>query len=124
PGCRACASAWATSSPWRSAPASASSRPRAWSARWPLNRSLSLAPAPSSPGRGATMQRPAMDGPLALLLVALVATLPAMLAHELARAAAALALTRGRVCVLLGAGRPVLTLRLGRLVLGATARWM
>jgi hypothetical protein len=65
-----------------------------------------------------------MDGPLALLLVALIASLPAMLAHELARAAAALALTRGRVCVLLGAGRPLLTLRVGRLVLGATARWM
>jgi hypothetical protein len=64
------------------------------------------------------------DGPFALLLVALVASLPAMLAHELARAAAALALTRGRVCVLLGAGRPLFSVRLGRLVVGPTARWM
>jgi hypothetical protein len=65
-----------------------------------------------------------MDGPLALLLVALVASLPAMLTHELARAAAALALTRGRVCVLLGAGRPLFSVRVGRLVVGPTARWM
>jgi hypothetical protein len=64
------------------------------------------------------------DGPFALLIVAVAASLPAMLAHELARAAAALALTRGRVCVLLGAGRPLFAVRLGRLVVGPTARWM
>jgi len=65
----------------------------------------------------------AMDGPLALTLLALTATVPAMLVHELGRAAAALLFTRGRVCVLLGSGRPLFSVRLGRLVVGPTARW-
>ena len=65
-----------------------------------------------------------MDGPFVLLLIALAASVPAMLTHELARAAAALALTRGRVCVLLGAGRPLFAVRLGRLLIGPTARWL
>jgi hypothetical protein len=65
-----------------------------------------------------------MDGPFVILLVALAASVPAMLAHELARATAALVLTRGRVCVLLGAGRPLLAVRLGRLLIGPTADWL
>ncbi|QEC46944.1 hypothetical protein FSW04_04620 [Baekduia soli] len=65
-----------------------------------------------------------MDGVPLILLVALAASVPAMLAQELARAAAALLLTRGRVCVLLGAGRPVFAVRLGRLVVGPTRRWL
>jgi hypothetical protein len=65
-----------------------------------------------------------MDGVPVILLVALAASLPAMLAHELARAGAALALTRGRVCVLLGSGRPLCSVRVGRLLVGPTARWL
>jgi hypothetical protein len=64
-----------------------------------------------------------MNAAVPIVLVALAASVPAMLTHELARAAAALALTRGRVCVLLGAGRPLLSVRIGRLLVGATARW-
>jgi hypothetical protein len=59
-----------------------------------------------------------------ILLVALAATVPAALVHELGRAAAALALTRGRVCVLLGSGRPLFSVRVGRLLIGATTRWL
>jgi hypothetical protein len=65
-----------------------------------------------------------MTGPLLILLVALGASVPAMLTHELARGAAALALTPGRVCVLLGSGRPLFAVRLGRLLIGPTARWL
>jgi hypothetical protein len=66
-----------------------------------------------------------MDGlPLQILLVALVASVPATLIHELGRAAAALALTRGRVCVLLGSGRPLFSVRIGRLMIGPTSRWL
>ncbi|HET6509834.1 MAG TPA: hypothetical protein VFG42_23775 [Baekduia sp.] len=65
-----------------------------------------------------------MDGPLAILLVILAATIPAALIHELGRAAAALALTRGRVCVLLGAGRTLFTVRVGRLMIGANRTWL
>jgi hypothetical protein len=66
-----------------------------------------------------------MDGPLLqILLVALVASVPATLVHELGRAAAALALTRGRVCVLLGSGRPLFSVRIGRLLIGPTSRWL
>jgi hypothetical protein len=65
-----------------------------------------------------------MDGPFVILLVALASSVPAMLAQELARATAALVLTRGRVCVLLGAGRPLFALRLGRLLIGPTTAWL
>jgi hypothetical protein len=65
-----------------------------------------------------------MDGPLAILLVLAAASLPAALIHELGRAAAALLLTRGRVCVLLGSGRPLFSVRVGRLLIGATPRWL
>jgi hypothetical protein len=65
-----------------------------------------------------------MDGPLPLFLVILAATIPAALLHELGRAAAALALTKGRVCVLLGSGRTVRTVRVGRLMIGATKGWL
>jgi hypothetical protein len=66
-----------------------------------------------------------MDGPLLqILVVALIATVPATLVHELGRAAAALALTRGRVCVLLGSGRPLFAVRIGRLMIGPTAGWL
>jgi hypothetical protein len=66
-----------------------------------------------------------MDGPLLqILVVAFVASIPATLVHELGRAVAALALTRGRVCVLLGTGRPLFSVRIGRLLVGATARWL
>jgi len=65
-----------------------------------------------------------MDGPLPLLLVIVAATIPAALLHELGRAAAALALTKGRVCVLLGSGRTVRTIRVGRLMIGATKGWL
>jgi hypothetical protein len=64
-----------------------------------------------------------MDGLFALCALTLVVSVPAMLAHELGRAGAALLLTRGRVCVLLGAGRPLFSVRLGRLLVGATGRW-
>lgn len=64
-----------------------------------------------------------MDGALLILLVAVAATVPAMLAQELARAAAAILLTRGRVCVLLGDGRPLFSVRLGRLLIAPTRRW-
>ncbi|HMJ33210.1 MAG TPA: hypothetical protein VK501_04775 [Baekduia sp.] len=60
---------------------------------------------------------------LQILLVAFVASVPATLVHELGRAVAALALTRGRVCVLLGSGRPLFSVRVGRLLIGATTRW-
>jgi hypothetical protein len=65
-----------------------------------------------------------MDGPLAILVVVLAASIPAALVHELGRAAAALALTDGRVCVLLGSGRPLFSVRVGRLLIGPTARWL
>jgi hypothetical protein len=65
-----------------------------------------------------------MDGTLRILLVIVAATIPAALLHELGRAAIALVLTKGRVCVLLGTGRPLFTLRLGRLLIGPTARWL
>jgi hypothetical protein len=66
-----------------------------------------------------------MDGTLIqILLVALAASVPAALVHELGRAAAALALTRGRVCVLLGSGRPLFSVRLGRLLIGPTTGWL
>jgi hypothetical protein len=66
-----------------------------------------------------------MDGTLPqILLVALAATIPAALVHELGRAVAALALTRGRVCVLLGSGRPLFSVRVGRLLIGPTTRWL
>ena len=66
-----------------------------------------------------------MDGTLIqILLVALAASVPAALVHELGRAAAALALTRGRVCVLLGSGRPLFSVRIGRLLIGPTPRWL
>jgi hypothetical protein len=65
-----------------------------------------------------------MDGTLQILLVIVAATIPAALLHELGRAAAALALTRGRVCVLLGSGRTLFTVRIGRLLVGATKGWL
>jgi hypothetical protein len=65
-----------------------------------------------------------MDGTLQILLVILAATVPAALIHELGRAAAALALTRGRVCVLLGSGRTLFTVRVGRLLIGANKTWL
>ncbi|WP_027004785.1 hypothetical protein [Conexibacter woesei] len=64
-----------------------------------------------------------MDGTLRILLVIVAATLPAALIHELGRAAAALLLTKGRVIVLLGSGRPLASVRIGRrLLLAPTAR--
>jgi hypothetical protein len=65
-----------------------------------------------------------MDGTLRILLVVVAASIPAALIHELGRAAAALLLTEGRVCVLLGSGRPLFSVRLGRLLIGPTARWL
>lgn len=65
-----------------------------------------------------------MDGTVTILLVILAASVPAALIHELGRAAAALALTRGRVCVLLGSGRTLFTVRIGRLLIGATKTWL
>jgi hypothetical protein len=65
-----------------------------------------------------------MDGTLRILLVIVAASIPATLLHELGRAAVALLLTRGRVCVLLGTGRPRFTIRIGRLLIGPTARWL
>jgi hypothetical protein len=65
-----------------------------------------------------------MDGALRIGLLTLAATLPAALIHELGRALVALVFTRGRVCVLLGTGRPLFSLKLGkRLLVAATARW-
>jgi hypothetical protein len=63
-----------------------------------------------------------MDGTLRILLVIAAASLPAALIHELGRAAAALLLTKGRVIVLLGSGRPLVSVRIGRLLLAPTAR--
>jgi hypothetical protein len=65
-----------------------------------------------------------MDGTLQILLVILAASIPAAVLHELGRAAAALALTRGRVCVLLGSGRTLFSVRVGRLMIGATRTWL
>jgi len=65
-----------------------------------------------------------MDGTLTLLLVIVTATIPAALLHELGRAAAALVLTKGRVCVLLGSGRTVRSIRVGRLMIGASKTWL
>jgi hypothetical protein len=66
-----------------------------------------------------------MDGTLLrILLVALIVSVPAALIHELGRAAVALALTRGRVCLLLGSGRPLFSVRIGRLLIGPTSRWL
>jgi hypothetical protein len=65
-----------------------------------------------------------MDGTLQILLVILVASVPAALVHELGRAAAALVLTKGRVCVLLGSGRTLFTVRVGRLLIGANRTWL
>jgi hypothetical protein len=65
-----------------------------------------------------------MDGALQILLVILAASIPAALIHELGRAAAALALTEGRVCVLLGSGRTLFTVRVGRLLIGANKTWL
>src|SRR4051812_37663151 len=73
--------------------------------------------------RGAADEARAMDGALAPLLLALAATIPALLVHELSRAAVAVALTRRPVCVLLGSGRPVRAVRLGRLLIAPTRRW-
>jgi hypothetical protein len=63
-----------------------------------------------------------MDGTLRILLVVAAATIPAALIHELGRAAAALLLTKGRVIVLLGAGRPRFSIRIGRAVFAPNAR--
>jgi hypothetical protein len=65
-----------------------------------------------------------MDGTLRILLVIVAASVPAALVHELGRAAVALALTKGRVCVLLGAGRPLFSVRVGRLLIGPTRSWL
>jgi hypothetical protein len=65
-----------------------------------------------------------MDGTLQILLVILAASIPAALIHELGRGAAALALTKGRVCVLLGSGRTLFTVRVGRLLIGANKTWL
>jgi hypothetical protein len=65
-----------------------------------------------------------MDGTLHILLVIVAATIPAALVHELGRAAVALALTDGRVCVLLGSGRPLFSVRVGRLLIGPTRTWL
>lgn len=65
-----------------------------------------------------------MDATLRILLVVVAATIPAALIHELGRAAIALALTKGRVCVLLGSGRPLFSVRLGRLLIGLTRTWL
>jgi hypothetical protein len=65
-----------------------------------------------------------MDGTLQILLVILAASVPAALIHEFGRAAAALALTGGRVCVLLGSGRTLFTVRVGRLLIGANKTWL
>ncbi|WCB91618.1 hypothetical protein DSM104299_00291 [Baekduia alba] len=63
-----------------------------------------------------------MDGTLRILLVVVAATIPAALIHELGRAAAALLLTKGRVIVLLGSGRPLFSVRIGRVLIAPTAR--
>src|SRR3954452_3640613 len=63
-----------------------------------------------------------MDGTLRILLVVFAATIPAALIHELGRGAAALLLTKGRVIVLLGSGRPLFSVRIGRALLAPTAR--
>jgi hypothetical protein len=65
-----------------------------------------------------------MDGALHILLIVVAASIPAALLHELGRATAALLLTTGRVCVLLGTGRPLFSVRVGRLMIGPTARWL
>jgi hypothetical protein len=65
-----------------------------------------------------------MDGALHILLIVVAASIPAALLHELGRATAALLLTEGRVCVLLGTGRPLFSVRVGRLMIGPTARWL
>lgn len=65
-----------------------------------------------------------MDGTATILLVIIAASIPAALIHELGRGAAALALTKGRVCVLLGSGRTLFTVRLGRLIIGANRTWL
>lgn len=65
-----------------------------------------------------------MDGTLSIFLVIVAATIPAALLHEFGRAAAALLLTEGRVCVLLGSGRPLFSVRIGRLLIAPTARWL
>jgi hypothetical protein len=65
-----------------------------------------------------------MDGTLRILLVVVAATIPAALIHELGRAAGALVLTKGRVIVLLGTGRPLFGVRIGRLLVAPTARWL
>jgi hypothetical protein len=65
-----------------------------------------------------------MDGTLRIILVIVAATVPAALIHELGRAAVALVLTKGRVCVLLGAGRPLFSVRIGRLLIGPTRTWL
>jgi hypothetical protein len=65
-----------------------------------------------------------MDGTLKIFLIIVAASIPAALLHELGRGAAALVLTKGRVCVLLGSGRPLFSVRLGRLLIGATRTWL
>ncbi len=65
-----------------------------------------------------------MDGTLRIILVIVAASVPAALIHEFGRAAVALALTKGRVCVLLGAGRPLFSVRIGRLLIGPTRSWL
>jgi hypothetical protein len=65
-----------------------------------------------------------MDGTLQILLVIVAATIPAALIHEFGRAVAALALTKGRVCVLLGSGRTLFSVRVGRLLIGANRTWL
>ena len=63
-----------------------------------------------------------MDGTLRILLVVAAATIPVALIHELGRGIAALLLTRGRVIVLLGSGRPLFSVRIGRRLLLAPTR--
>jgi hypothetical protein len=63
-----------------------------------------------------------MDATLRILAVIVAASIPAALIHELGRGLAALLLTKGRVIVLLGAGRPLASVRLGRLILAPTTR--
>ena len=65
-----------------------------------------------------------MDGTLSIPLIIVAALVPAALLHELGRAAAALLLTKGRVIVFLGTGRPLLALTLGRLVIAPTKTWL
>lgn len=64
-----------------------------------------------------------MPGAVILCIAVLLATVPAMLAHELARATVALLLTRGQVYVLLGGGRLLAAVCVGRLTIGPAVRF-